>query len=172
MSAREQPILFLSQFDFTDNFGGLFFVFLNVVSPVFILVVIGYFIGQCLNVEARSLSRTAYYVLVPAFVFNIISEAKIEAEFSFAKGQFFSAQIAVASLGFLVGLVLGRTKEIIAAYVLIATFGNVGNFGLLLIEYRLGEISRIPATVYFLAILFISFVICVGAASWARNGGL
>ena len=51
MSTREQPILFLSQFDFTDNFGGLFFVFLNVVSPVFILVVIGYFIGQCLNVK-------------------------------------------------------------------------------------------------------------------------
>ena len=50
----------------------------------------------------------------------------------------FAAQIAVASLGFLVGMVLGRTKEIIAAYVLIATFGNVGNFGLQLIEYRLG----------------------------------
>ena len=41
-----------------------------------------------------------------------------------------------------------------------------------MIEYKLGEISRIPATVYFLAILFISFVICVGAASWARSGGL
>ena len=173
MSAREQPILFLSQFDFTDNFGGLFFVFLNVVSPVFILVIIGYFIGPRLNVEARSLSRTAYYVLVPAFVFNIISEAKIEAELALQMVSFiFAAQIAVASLGFLVGMVLGRTKEIIAAYVLIATFGNVGNFGLQLIEYRLGEISRIPATVYFLAILFISFVICVGAASWARSGGL
>ena len=173
MSVREQPVLFLSQFDFTDNFGGLFFVFLNVVSPVFILVIIGYFIGPRLNVEARSLSRTAYYVLVPAFVFNIISEAKIEAELALQMVSFiFAAQIAVASLGFLVGMVLGRTKEIIAAYVLIATFGNVGNFGLQLIEYRLGEISRIPATVYFLAILFISFVICVGAASWARSGVL
>ena len=148
-------------------------MFLNVVTPVFILVVIGYFIGPRLNVEARSLSRTAYYVLVPAFIFNIISEAKIEAELALQMvGFIFAAQIAVASLGFLVGMVLGRTKEIIAAYVLIATFGNVGNFGLQLIEYRLGEISRIPATVYFLAILFISFAICVGAASWARNGGL
>ncbi len=55
-------------------------MFLNVVIPVFILVVIGYFIGLRLNVEACSLSRTAYYVLVPAFVFNIISEAKIEAD--------------------------------------------------------------------------------------------
>ena len=80
MSYREQPTFFMSLFDFTDNFGGLFSVFLNVVTPVFILVVIGYFIGPRLNVEARSLSRTAYYVLVPAFIFNIISEAKIEAE--------------------------------------------------------------------------------------------
>ena len=95
MSAREQPILFLSLFDFTDNFGGLFFVFLNVVSPVFILVIIGYFIGPRLNVEARSLSRTAYYVLVPAFVFNIISEAKIEAELALQMvGFIFAAQIA------------------------------------------------------------------------------
>ena len=91
MSAREQPILFLSQFDFTDNFGGLFFVFLNVVSPVLILVVIGYFIGPRLNVEARSLSRTAYYVLVPAFVFNIISEAKIEAELALQMVSFIFA---------------------------------------------------------------------------------
>ena len=91
MSAREQPILFLSQFDFTDNFGGLFFVFLNVVSPVFILVVIGYFIGPRLNVEARSLSRTAYFVFVPAFVFNIISEAKIEAELALQMVSFIFA---------------------------------------------------------------------------------
>ena len=60
-------------------------------------------------------------------------------------------------LRFFVGMVLWRTKEIIAAYVLIATFGNVGNFGLQLIEYRLGEISSVPATVYFMAILFIIF---------------
>jgi len=170
MSYREQPTLFMSLFDFTDNFGGLFSVFLNVVTPVFLLVVIGYFIGPRLNVEARSLSRTAYYVLVPAFIFNIISEAKIEAELALQMvGFIFAVQIAVASLGFLVGMVLGRTKETIAAYVLIATFGNCGNFGLQLIEFRLGEISRIPATVYFLAILFISFVIRVGATSRALS---
>ena len=112
MSAREQPILFLSQFGFTDNFVGLFFVFLNVVSPVFILVVIGYFIGPRLNVEARSLSRTAYFVFVPAFVFNIISEAKIEAELALQMVSFiFAVQIAVASLVFLSGWFLGGPKK-------------------------------------------------------------
>jgi len=153
--------------------GELFFVFLNVVTPVFILVLIGNFIGPRLNVESRSLSKIAYYVFVPAFVFNIFSESKIEAELASQMVSFiFVTQISVAMLGFLVGKILGRSKEVVAAFVIIATFGNVGNFGLQLILFRFGEVSRIPSTVYFLAILFISFVICVGAASWATSGGM
>ncbi len=156
-----------------ENIGGIFLVFLNVVTPVFILVVIGYFVGPRLNIEARSLSRTAYFVFIPAFVFNIISEAKIDSELALQMLSFILvAQIAVALLGFLVGKALRQSREITAAFVLIATFGNVGNFGLPLIVFRLGETARTFATVYFVATVFISFVICVGVASWARSGGV
>ena len=51
----------------------------------------------------------------------------------------FVVQIAVAFLGFVVGKVLRQSREITAAFVIIATFGNVGNFGLPLIEFRFGE---------------------------------
>jgi len=156
-----------------ENIGGIFLVFLNVVTPVFILVVIGYFVGPRLKIEARSLSRTAYFVFIPAFVFNIISEAKIDSGLTLQMLSFiFVAQIAVALLGFLVGKALRQSREITAAFVLIATFGNVGNFGLPLIVFRLGESARTYATVYFVATIFISFVICVGVASWARSGGV
>ena len=156
-----------------ENIGGIFLVFLNVVTPVFILVVIGYFVGPRLKIEARSLSRTAYFVFIPAFVFNIISEAKIDSGLALQMLSFiFVAQIAVALLGFLVGKALRQSREITAAFVLIATFGNVGNFGLPLIVFRLGETARTFATVYFVATVFISFVICVGVASWARSGGV
>ena len=156
-----------------ENIGGIFLVFLNVVTPVFILVVIGYFVGPGLKIEARSLSRTAYFVFIPAFVFNIISEAKIDSELALQMLSFILvAQIAVALLGFLVGKALRQSREITAAFVLIATFGNVGNFGLPLIVFRLGESARTYATVYFVATVFISFVICVGVASWARSGGV
>ena len=156
-----------------ENIGGIFLVFLNVVTPVFILVVIGYFVGPRLKIEARSLSRTAYFVFIPAFVFNIISEAKIDSELALQMLSFIIvAQIAVALLGFLVGKALRQSREITAAFVLIATFGNVGNFGLPLIVFRLGETARTYATVYFVATVFISFVICVGVASWARSGGV
>ncbi len=156
-----------------ENIGGIFLVFLNVVTPVFILVVIGYFVGPRLKIDARSLSRTAYFVFIPAFVFNIISEAKIDSELALQMLSFILvAQIAVALLGFLVGKALRQSREITAAFVLIATFGNVGNFGLPLIVFRLGETARTFATVYFVATVFISFVICVGVASWARSGGM
>ncbi len=156
-----------------ENIGGIFLVFLNVVTPVFILVVIGYFVGPRLKIEARSLSRTAYFVFIPAFVFNIISEAKIDSELALQMLSFILvAQIAVALLGFLVGKALRQSREITAAFVLIATFGNVGNFGLPLIVFRLGETARTYATVYFVAAVFISFVICVGVASWVRSGGV
>ena len=156
-----------------ENIGGIFLVFLNVVTPVFILVVIGYYVGQCLKIEARSLSRTAYFVFIPAFVFNIISEAKIDSGLALHMLSFILVtQIAVALLGFLVGKALRQSREITAAFVLIATFGNVGNFGLPLIVFRLGETARTYATVYFVATVFISFVICVGVASWARSGGM
>lgn len=156
-----------------ENIGGIFLVFLNVVTPVFILVVIGYFVGPHLKIEARSLSRTAYFVFIPAFVFNIISEAKIDSGLALQMLSFILvAQIAVALLGFLVGKALRQSREITAAFVLIATFGNVGNFGLPLIVFRLGESARTYATVYFVATIFISFVICVGVASWARSGGV
>ena len=163
----------MSSFIFMENIGKILLVFLNVVTPVFILVVIGYFVGSRIKIEARSLSRTAYFVFIPAFVFNIISEAKIDSELALQMLSFILvAQIAVALLGFLVGKALRQSREITAAFVLIATFGNVGNFGLPLIVFRLGETARTFATVYFVATVFISFVICVGVASWTRSGGV
>ncbi|MCB0168003.1 MAG: AEC family transporter, partial [Anaerolineae bacterium] len=58
------------------------------------------------------------------------------------------------------------------AYVLIAVFGNVGNFGLPLISFRLGDEALFAATVYFLAIIIIAFVIGVAAANWNHKGSM
>ncbi|MCA9932238.1 MAG: hypothetical protein KC419_27325, partial [Anaerolineales bacterium] len=54
-------------------------IFFNVITPVFALVLIGYLAGPRLGLEARTLSRLAYFVLIPSFVFNVMSSAKMEA---------------------------------------------------------------------------------------------
>lgn len=146
-------------------------IFFNVIAPVFALVIIGYFAGPRLNLEARTLSRFAYYLLVPSFVFNVMSTARVEAQLATRMMLYtLVVHLACALLGYVVARVLRRPPAMIGAYVLIAVFGNVGNFGLPLIEFRLGPEAIVPATVYFLAIVIIAFVIGVAAASWQRGG--
>lgn len=147
-------------------------IFINVITPVFLLVIIGYVVGPRLGLEARTLSRAAYFLFVPSFIFNVISTARTEAALAVRMFLYIGAvHVALALLALLVGLLLQRPSPMVSAYILIAVFGNVGNFGLPLIEFRFGPEARLPATIYFLALVIIAFAIGVYAASWQSGGG-
>ncbi len=148
-------------------------IFINVITPVFGLVAIGYLFGPRLHLETRTLSRIAYYVFVPAFVFHHISGAEIILDHT---GKLLVYIITVHVIGALSGYglarLLKRSKKKAAAFALIASFGNVGNFGVPIIIFRLGESAVVTATLYFVAINMTAFIIGVGAASWIRGSGL
>lgn len=150
--------------------GQLAAVFLDVLVPVFILVGLGYWAGPRLGLEARTLSRYAYYILTPVFVFSVLSRTQIELELAGRMIGFISAVYAGSIiLAFLIARVTRRSAEMTAAYVMIAAFGNVGNFGLPIVQFATGPASLGPATVYFLANLVTAFVVCIAAAN-ARRG--
>jgi len=149
----------------------LFLVFLNVIMPVFGIVLLGALLGGRLGLEARTLTRAAYYVFAPAFIFQAISTA----EMPLANALTLVAFIVVVHLATVfisggLGRLFGYSREMIAAFLMIASFGNVGNFGLALIQFLLGDESLAPATIYFVAISISAFAICVGAAGWAHGG--
>ena len=147
-------------------------IFFNVITPVCAVVLLGYVAGPRLQLEARTLSRYAYYLLIPAFVFNVISTAEIEAEAAAQMiGYMVAVMLACALLGFGVAKLLRRSREVVAAFVVTAVWANVGNFGLPIIQFHLGEAALVPATVYFLAALTVAFVVSVSAAAWGRGGG-
>ncbi len=153
--------------------GPLLGVFVDVVTPVFLLVLTGYLAGPRLQLEARTLSRVAYFLFVPSFVFNIISTSPVETGTLLRMvGAALGIQAGVTLLAWLTGKALRRSPEMTAAFMMVAVFGNVGNFGLSLIEFRFGLASRLPATVFFLAIMISSFIICVSVANWGRQGGM
>lgn len=146
-------------------------VFLNVILPVFGIVMIGYLLGGRLELQARTLTRAAYYVFVPAFIFQAISSADLPLAVTLRMVCYIIlAQVLTALLAGGVGRILGKSKEMIAALVMIAAFGNVGNYGLAVIRFHLGEPAMASATIYFVAITVSAFVICVGAAGWAHGG--
>jgi predicted permease len=148
-------------------------VFLDVVAPVFAIAALGYVVGPRLGLDARTLSRAAYHVFVPAFTFGVISGARVPAGRALRIAAFVLAtHAAFALLGWATARLLRRSREVTAAHVMLAVFGNVGNFGLALLQFRFGPAALVPATIYFVVSLVVSFVVCVGVAGWLRGGGV
>ena len=148
-------------------------IFLNVLTPVFAIVLLGYLVGPPLGLQARTLSRIAYYLLMPAFTFSVLGTAHVD--FALAArmlGYILAVQACCALAGILAARLLRRPPPLVAAYVLIAVFANVGNFGIAIVRFALGEAATVPATIYFVAISSTSFAIGVGAANFVRGGSL
>ncbi len=146
-------------------------IFLNILLPVFSLVIIGYFAGPRLGLEARTLSKLSYYILVPAFIFDVFSSAVIEVNLALRMaGYIVAVTVGGILLSVLVARLLGAGPQLTAAYVLIAAFGNVGNFGLPVIQFKLGDTALVAASVYFLVASTFGFLVGVTAATWHRGG--
>lgn len=148
-------------------------IFFNVLGPVFLLVLLGYLVGPRLKFDTRTLSRFAYFVLTPAFVFTILSGTRIEAGLATRMIGFISlVYLGSIVLALIVARLTRRSLQMTAAYVMIAAFGNVGNFGLPIVQFASGPESLGAATVYFLANLVLAFVVCVTAANVSRGVNL
>ena len=135
----------------------------------------GYVIGPKLKLEARTLSRFAYFILIPAFVFDVLSKAQIQAGLAVQVAAYaVVVHIGCAAFAWLCARLLGRSANIASAYILIAVFGNVGNFGLPMIKFRFPDQPNVleVSTIYFLAIMTIAFVLSVAAATWHKGGRL
>jgi hypothetical protein len=148
-------------------------IFLNVLFPVFALVAIGYAVGPKLNLEARTLARIAYFIFIPAYVFEVLSNAKIDLGIALRmSGYTVVVHVLCAALGFGVAKLLRRPPQVVAAYTLIAVFGNVGNFGIPIVKFRFPNQPYVAevSTIYFLAIVTTSFVVGVAAANWNKSG--
>jgi malate permease and related proteins len=148
-------------------------VFVEVVVPVFAIVGLGYALAPRLALDGRTLSQAAWWLFVPAFTFDVISKARISGEAAVRMAAFIAvAHLAPAAVAFLAARALRRSKEVTAALVMVAVFGNVGNFGLALVEFRFGPDAIVPATIYFVATMVVSFGVCVAVASAVRGGGV
>ena len=59
----------------------------------------------------------------------------------------------------------------IAAYIMVAVFANVGNYGIAVIQFHLGDAGLGPATMYYVIMSVTQLYIGISAAGWAHGGG-
>lgn len=148
-------------------------IFLNILTPVFALVLLGYLIGPRLEIDARSVSRISYYILAPSFLFNVFSDANLEVtEALRMAGYAITVALLTGAAGFIIARIMRASADITSAFVLISVFGNVGNFGFPIIQFKYGEDAVVEASVYFIVLSITGFIVGVAAATWNRDGRL
>ena len=149
-----------------------FEIFINVVLPVFGIVIIGYLVGGRLELQAKTISRAAYYIFVPAYIFQALSTSHISLSDSLKMLCFIAIAHSIAALfAAMVGRIRGKDREMIAAYIMVAVFANVGNYGIAVIQFHLGDAGLGPATMYYVIMSVTQLFIGISAAGWAHGGG-
>lgn len=118
-------------------------IFGSAILPVIAVAGAGYSLGRFGDVDPSALNTVTVYVLAPALVV-----------YSFATTPFPAStlvRVVVAVVGFSAGMILvaesagrlqGQSEPLLGAFVLVAAFPNVGNFGIPLSEFAFGATGR------------------------------
>jgi predicted permease len=111
------------------------YILLNILLPIFSLVLIGFVTQKLLRMDSRTFSRLNIYILIPAVLFVKIYEARVSLRFV---GQVLFFVITIETLMYVLGAALARflkyPRGISKAFINSLLFFNSGNYGLPLVE--------------------------------------
>jgi predicted permease len=143
-------------------------IFTNNILPAFLVMACGFILDRKLQVDKKSLSRVAIYILTPCLVFSAIVQSTVDPR-DFGLMIVFVAVITILMtlLAIIVGRALRWSPRMIDALVLSVAFLNAGNFGLSIILFAYGEAGLELGTVFFVATNFAGNTL---AAFFASRG--
>ena len=145
---------------------------LDVLGPVVIVVAIGAFAGPRLSIDGTSLSTFAYWVLGPAFVFDLLEGNGLGLATIVRLGLAgLAGMVAAAAVALAGGRLLALPRPAVAASIVTSAYGNVGNAGLAITVFALGDDALPAAGILMLVINVLGITIGVGLSA-GRSLGL
>ena len=140
------------------------------MGPVILIVAIGAAFGPRLGLEIGTLSKLAYWILGPAFMFDSLADADLPSGTVLNLSIASVAAFAAAGLvGALISMAMGNGFENVAADVVSSSYGNVGNTGIAICVFALGEEVRAEASVVLVVVNTLGVLVAVALAS-SRSG--
>lgn len=117
----------------------VFQIFLNVVAPVFLLILIGGMADRFIRLDIRTLTKLNFYITIPAILFTKIQTADLQMSSS-GPVIFFMLLLTVALYGisYAAGLLI-RRKEDRPVISMSSMFMNCGNMGIPLLLSAFGD---------------------------------
>ena len=140
-------------------------VLVDVLVPVFAIVGVGFLLARMVHVPPAALASVAYWVLGPAFIFDVLARADLEPDVVWRVVAATLLVMAVAAaVAAVVMRLLGSTFSSLAATVLTSIHGNVGNFGLAICAFALGQEALPIAGIVMVTVNTVGIVTGVGLA--------
>lgn len=135
---------------------------IDVLGPVVLIVAVGAVLGPRLGLEVPTLSKIAYWIFGPAFVFNIFATTTLEADTAFRLVLAGVGGLAASALvSTLIAPGFGVRGHAASATIMSSTYGNVGNAGLAICVFALGEDALDQAGVLMVTIMFFGTLLSV-----------
>lgn len=145
-------------------------VLVDVLVPVYLLVGIGFVVARVVGAKPQTLATLSYWVLGPAFIFDVLAGAELDPG---VVGKVVTASaltmVFVGAAAASVIRALGRSFSTQSATVLTSIHGNVGNFGLAISAFALGESVLPIAGIVMVTVNTLGILTGVGLAT-IRHG--
>lgn len=149
---------------------GVVELLVNVMGPVVLIVALGWFAGTRLTFDVSTLSRMAFYVMGPAFVLDVFADAELDGAVVF---RLAIAAWAAMLVGGLVAWALsgasGLGSSRRGAAIMSSAYGNVGNAGLAISAFALGD-DAIPVAAVLMIVINITGI-CLGVILASAQSG-
>jgi len=135
---------------------------IDVLGPVVLIVATGAIVAPRLGLDATTLSKLAYWILGPAFVFNVFATTTLDADTAARLVAAGAAGVAAAAIAALMLSPLAGIRDASrSAAVMTSAYGNAGNAGLAICAFALGDDSLDRAGVLMVTIVFLGTLLGV-----------
>jgi predicted permease len=142
----------------------------DVLGPVVVIVAIGALVAPRLGLDTTTLSKLAYWILGPAFVFNIFSTTTLEADTAAKLVTAGAASVVAAAIaGAALSPMFGLRGSAMSATVMSSAYGNAG---LAICVFALGEDALDRAGVLMVTIMFFGTLLSVWLGTRQTQSGL
>lgn len=147
-------------------------IFVNVISPIASVALLGWLLGKAFPIDPRNLSRVMLYLFSPALIFTATYRARLNAEFA---AIVVFALVITALMGiitFALVKLLRYDQVSASAFALSVLFVNAGNYGLPLVLFAFGEEGLAQAAIFFAVsnILCQTLAVFIAARGHAGSG--
>ncbi len=145
-------------------------LFAQNLLPVFLAAGAGYLLAARTRADPQTMSHAVFFVFAPCLIFQVIVDTRLPADALLKMTGFTLATLlGLAAVAAGVAWLVGWSRPLISAVVLVVMLPNAGNFGLSINQLAFGDPGLAQAGIFFVTGSIVTYTVGVLVASLGRT---